>query len=316
MSPLFNSQSGSISPNWAIVEEPTTAAFLRKYGSRVGALLQAARLHNAIALAAVGFAGVYAADPTIAAASALVYFLFWTLLGTGIYLINDACDVDADLVNKPWKPLPNGRISFRVVLSFGVVATAFGAVGAALSAQWLLSSPAWIAWTATCTAAGLGVLYSTWIKKNCSVAANLIISGNVAIVALVPFTALGRWDDVFFAGVPVYVFGLLAREYLKDAEDAAADQIAGRRTFAVVYGARRVATVSRTILILTLTWCVAMLASGAEPWEISKYLAFLLCGGVALRLLYGETSSDVAKAQRWLKPALLFFLLFDLLRWV
>lgn len=299
--------------NRVIVEEPTTAAFLRKYGSWPAALLQAARLHNAIALAALKSRHLRRwALPVLAA---LVYFLFWTFLGTGIYLINDACDIDADLVNKPWKPLPNGRISLRVVFSCGVVATAFGAVGAALSAQLLLSSPAWIAWTATCTAAGLGVLYSTWIKRNCPVTANLIISGYVAIVALVPFSAPGHWDEVFIAGVPVYVFGLLAREYLKDIEDIPADQVAGRRTFAVVYGARRVATVSRTILILTLAWCVAMLAQGAEPWEITKYLAFLLCGGIALVHLCGEpTPSAVAKAQRWLKPALLFFLLFDLLR--
>lgn len=298
-----------------IVAQPTIAALLSKSRSQLLALLQAGRIHNSIALAAVGAASLYAARPNAVGLLSLAYVASWVGMFLGIYLVNDVCDARIDAANKPWKPIPAGRISPRLATSVGIVLLVLGMTGVLLVGTRLLSAAPIIIFLAVASAAVLGITYSTWIKRNCPFAANCVIVGIVAICGLLPAT-YEAGSLTFLRGLPVYVFGLLGREYLKDIEDEQADLIGGRHTLPIVYGRKRAAIMAWTILLLTLAWSVWQMAilRGVPLIEFMKYLVFSVCCIQALRIaLMRHDPVSCGQAQSWLKPGLLGFLALDLM---
>lgn len=145
-------------------------------------------------------------------------------------LINDYFDAEIDVVNKPRRPIPSGRLSRPYALGLYAAGTA------AISGAMVLSLPGAIlammlSWEA------LLFVYAAWGKR-------VAILGNVLIAAVCAsaFTAgamiTGDYEAVVFPAAFAFVF-VMGRELVKGAEDVAGDERAGARTLAVRWGGER-----------------------------------------------------------------------------
>ncbi len=112
---------------------------------------------NLLVFAALLFAQK-ATDPT-AVIEAVEAFLVFCLLAGGVYIINDALDVEQDRLDpiKRNRPLAGGRLSLPGAVSCAVVLVVLGLVGAYLAAGTLLLKVA-LAYV------GINLLYSGFLK--------------------------------------------------------------------------------------------------------------------------------------------------------
>jgi len=107
---------------------------VEKRPSRLAALVRTARprqwAKNVLVFAAPGAAGVLATRHAILASAGA--FAVFCALASGIYLLNDAFDVDADRLHpvKSQRPVAAGTISVGMARAAGVVLLAVGMVGA------------------------------------------------------------------------------------------------------------------------------------------------------------------------------------------
>jgi geranylgeranylglycerol-phosphate geranylgeranyltransferase len=140
--------------------------------------------------------------------------------------INDFFDVEADRVNKPYRPLPKGEIPRLFALPFSILLFAAGV----LLSLWIKPLSILVA-TAACA---LLVVYSSFLKKR-------LIWGNLAVSSL---SALA----FFYGGIATEDFRLslipagfallfhLGREILKDVEDLKGDSSCGASTVPIELG--------------------------------------------------------------------------------
>jgi len=259
---------------------------------------------------------LYASHGHVHQGAAVGYIVSWTMIFFGIYLFNDVYDLPIDKINKPWKPIPRNWVSPGSALRIAIASLGVGSLGVTVTAQSMFLAPLWSIVSAVGFVDVLGVGYSIWIKRNCPVAANTVIVGVVAICGLLPssFDASGM---LFLRGLPVYVLGLLSREYFKDIEDEWADLRGGaRRTLPIVYGRERAASVAWVLLAGSVVWAVVQAVSfyGVSSVAVAKYASFVVFSGMAICVADGSASAESSgRVQRWQKVGLLVFLLIDLM---
>lgn len=156
--------------------------------------------------------------------------------------LNDAVDREADAVNRPARPIPSGRVTPRAARLAALVLYA-GALSLAipLGPRALALVSSWVVLTA---------LYSCFAK-------GVPVVGNVlaALVAASPFVLGGLTQGkVLLSLVPFALAFIvhLAREAVKDAEDAEGDARVGVRTLAVARGAGASLVMARVSIALAM----------------------------------------------------------------
>ena len=234
-----------------------SAGVQRNYGlaARLLAVAEVTRLHNvAVTLVTTlaGFALTYSLAGLGGLVEALLSPLYWAsaavvaLVAAGGYAINDYYDAPIDAVDKPWRPIPSGRLSPATVrlLSYTLMAA-----GVALAVAALGPLPA-------AYAAAVALLlneYSRWIKRT-GLPGNLVVAFNSASTivygGLAVAVALSRPELLAPVAVPaLYAFLLvLAREVVKGIEDYEGDRLGGVRTLAVPMGVGPAARVAAALL--------------------------------------------------------------------
>lgn len=137
--------------------EPTNLSLIRQ---RRFAIVQELRpkqwAKNLIIFFPLLFSGKFSSTPLIS--DALVCFVSFCLISSGMYVLNDVIDVEADRTHptKRFRPIANGAVSVRLALVVGVVCMVAGLVGA----YWLRPSL-----TLVCLSyVLLNVLYTTILK--------------------------------------------------------------------------------------------------------------------------------------------------------
>ncbi len=231
-------------------------------------------LNAALAAAAVLVGAVAAARPVDWSAAAL---------GAGSAVaascaanaLNDAVDVMSDTVNRPRRPVVSGRVSPRAAVWSGIALFAASAVLAApLGGHALALVAAW---------ALLTTLYSLALK-GVPVVGNLIVAAVAASPLLMGGLTQGLTTAVRTAGrsaahamqgvepdlairrlVVMFLLAALvhlARELVKDAEDAAGDSLARKRTLAVAFGPAAALAGSRVVIVVVMWAAVAPYALG------------------------------------------------------
>ncbi len=162
------------------------------------------------------------------------------ILGAGNAL-NDYCDLTADIINRPHRVLPSGRIkpSSAKNLSIGLFITGF--IAAAFVSRFHLAL--------SVLAILMLFLYDFFVKKY-PLVGNLVIailSSTLLIFAAGPFPNL---LVLFAAG---YAFLLhLAREIIKDIQDYTGDIIAGVKSLPIVWGIKKSAVLTSGLLFAFL----------------------------------------------------------------
>jgi geranylgeranylglycerol-phosphate geranylgeranyltransferase len=197
--------------------------------------------------------------------------------------LNDRLDVASDVINRPGRPVPSGRLT-RAAAS--TTACVFGAASIALAAligpRAVALALSWLVLTA---------LYSVTLK-------GVPLAGNatVALVASTPFLMGGfSQDKHLLAIVPCALAFLvhLAREIVKDVEDVEGDEAAGARTFAVRRGDAASFAVVRGVLMTLIALSALPFVFGIYGWGYAGVLAVI--DAVLVWLMLSMEANSVSK---------------------
>ncbi len=179
--------------------------------------------------------------------------------------LNDYLDLEIDIVNRPDRPLPSGRISKRTaaiaITVTGLISFAsifFAAVIASgmtddLS-EWYPTIAIWF----LALALLLNYEDDRWLLglKNRGLPGNLSISLSVGLVVL--FGAAGVFDPLNHRAVALFIIGTLynfAREIIKDVEDMDGDE--GRTSYAMSAGPAKARTLAWSLILLSMIALIA-----------------------------------------------------------
>ncbi|MCD6428523.1 MAG: geranylgeranylglycerol-phosphate geranylgeranyltransferase [Desulfurococcales archaeon] len=223
-------------------------ASLRK---KVRAYLQLVRLHNLIAtvvttligyLAVVVSLGRYGLSPAIPLSTVV-------LVAAGGYAINDYFDVEVDLVNKPYRPIPSGIVSRKEALVLSIILMV---AGVSLS---IISGP--VSFIFASLNALLLVMYSYKIKE-LGILGNVVVSFEGAASIIYGGLALAEYEGalsyVTYTSIPaLYAFLLLlSREVVKTIEDYVADAVRDVKSLPRVIGLSKSAAIAVILLALVI----------------------------------------------------------------
>ena len=226
------------------------------------------------------------------------------LVAAGGYVINDYFDYEVDKLNKPYRPIPSGRVSREEALT---LALALFVGGVALS---LLPGP--VSFAYAFLNAVLMFMYSYKIKElgllgNITVAfsgASTIIYGGLAVAEHA--AAIG---SVVRAAVPsLYAFLLLlGREIVKTIEDVEADAARGVKSLPRILGVHEAAKVASGILlsVVALSLLPLLMGYGMVYAALAGVTDALIIVSVKEVLLGRDKIAASSKARSLLKLALL-----------
>ena len=194
------------------------------------------------------------------------------LLLSGGNALNDFCDVEADKVNRPSRPIPSGRVKRRSALVFSVALFVIG-TGLGLFVNWT-------AFAITCAVSAFLVLYTLALRR-------LLLVGNLVVSMLTGLTfvsggvAVGAVGGAVIPAVFAFLF-TAGREVIKDIQDVTGDDIGGLSSLAIKLGQRRAMYVSFVFLALVIV-------ASPLPYLLNVYsIYYLICVvlGVDLVLIY------------------------------
>ena len=232
-----------------------------------------------LAAAGVIAGGWIAAGMPIATRALLLAAVSGAALGAAGNAVNDLNDLAADRINHPARPLVRGSLSRGTALATVAIAAIIGLGAAAAASGAQLGSGA--------AALAVMIAYSPLLKRHGW-------PGNVAVAAI---AGLPLWYGALAAGrpgagaVPWIIGGWLhlAREVVKDVEDVAGDQAAGRRTIAVRHGVATALRVARGLIVTFVALALVLPFAAGFGWAyyVVAVPAFALVGAAARRLAQG-----------------------------
>lgn len=217
---------------------------------KVAAYVELVRPHNILAVALSTILGYSVASRALGVPPNLVDLLMAcsvvTLVAAGGYAINDYFDYKVDLINKPYRPIPSGRVTLGEVLRFSI---ALGVVGVALSTYFGVLSLLYVSLNSL-----LVYTYSAKIKET-GFLGNVVVSleGAATIVygSLVVYLRTGTAEALLASLVPASIAFtlLLGREVVKTIEDYYADAERNVRSLPRTIGLKASAVVASVILL-------------------------------------------------------------------
>jgi geranylgeranylglycerol-phosphate geranylgeranyltransferase len=194
-----------------------------------------------------------------------------SLISAGGYVINDFFDLETDRINKPSRPLPEGKVKAKSALIFSLILFLTGLLLSLLIKK--------IAFIVALTAVVLLVLYSFKLKR-APLVGNLLVSF-VCGLAFVYGGMVAR--DFRLSLIPAgfaFLFHL-GREILKDVEDVRGDLSVRAQTIPIAWG------VNLSLLLTTFVFS-GLIFLTIVPYYLNLfpllYLALVI--GLDLLLLY------------------------------
>jgi geranylgeranylglycerol-phosphate geranylgeranyltransferase len=215
------------------------------------------------------------------------------------YALNDLLDIGIDRINRPRRPLPSHQISPPTVIAYLIVMVLVG-LGAGLAIAWqiLLYLLAVLI---------LIVLYDA-VTKRLGFPGNLTVALLTSSALIAGPIALGLAIDNLWAPLCLAFLLNLAREILKDIEDAPGDKSAGVKSLALLLGINNSSWIAVILALATVP--IAVIYGINEGFHLHFWL--ILTAGliipilIALIPILGQGGSKAAgTAQRVLKFAML-----------
>lgn len=163
------------------------------------------------------------------------------IAGAG-YVINDVFDAEIDKVNKPYRPIPSGKISAKRARTLALILFSIGII-----LSFILNFYAVFISIITSV---LLYLYASHLKKS-GLWGNLIVALTTALS--IYYGSIAAEQGYLITLVPfAFSFMLtLGREIIKGIEDFEGDRLHGVKTLAVRFGIRTTWKISALLLILT-----------------------------------------------------------------
>ncbi|MFO7889622.1 MAG: UbiA family prenyltransferase [bacterium] len=198
------------------------------------------------------------------------------LICAGGNSINDYFDIDIDIVNKPFRPLPSGILSATQALIFSLSLFISGFI-----VSFFINVTCIIIAGITSV---LLYLYSSKLKRT-------VLFGNaaVAFISGLAFVyggvAVGNISKALIVGIFALLYHF-AREIIKDIEDTKGDSYVGSRSFPILYG-------DTAALLLTSMILILLIGITIIPYLLdifSLYYLIIVVAGVDMFLIYAMVS--------------------------
>ncbi|MFB6120626.1 MAG: geranylgeranylglycerol-phosphate geranylgeranyltransferase [Halobacteriaceae archaeon] len=256
----------------------------------VAGLIELTRPGNSVLAGGLTFVGAFvaggASDAPVAVATAVAATVVATAAGMAI---NDYFDRDVDRINNPERPIPRGAVSARGALAFSVVLF-LSAVVLAVTLPALAIAIAGVNLMAL-------VAYTELFKGLPGVGNAVVayLGGSTFLFGAAAARALGPAPVVLFL---LAALSTLAREIIKDVEDAPGDRAEGLRTLPIVVGERRALWLAAALLVV---------AVAASPLPYLRgtlgpaYLALVVPADVLMLSAMGLSFSDPGRGHVRLK---------------
>ncbi len=279
--------------------------------AKLAAYMELVRIHNVLIASLTTLIGYYACmKATLGSLKPIdiPLLLACTVVGlvaAGGYAVNDYYDVDIDRVNKPWRPIPSGRIAPRSAHTLSIVLMVAGC---------LLSTLLGLAPLLYAVAASILLYLYAYKLKRAGLPGNFVVafnSGSAILYGSIAYASLRHaWNHIMAGLLPfTYAFLLvLGREFVKGIEDYEGDRLGGARTLAVLLGPRRALYISLAVLLL-----VVFLSP--LPWLYGYYsLSYLvlalvvdalILASIVVMLASKDLTRSAAKARSILKASFL-----------
>jgi geranylgeranylglycerol-phosphate geranylgeranyltransferase len=192
--------------------------------------------------------------------------------------INDVLDVSADMLAKPNRPLPAGRLTARAAWTISA-ATALAAVilAAPLGGYAVL----WVIVLLT-----IAFLYS-YRAKDTMLLGNAVVALCASSPVLFGALVAGRAGDLAWIGASISLMFMLAYETLKTIADLDTDAASGIRTFAARVGLRPAVLLLRALIGLVTLTAVAAAIVCPHPgvYLLALFVTFALPAWSAIVVL-------------------------------
>lgn len=274
--------------------------------SRGLAYLQLFRLPNVFtALSDVAMGYVFAAWHGFSALQLAVLGLASGCLYTAGMVLNDAYDAEIDARERPWRPIPSGRVQRRIAFLIGyqllVVGCGLAYVAGSLSGTWLTGATSVVL-------AGAIIAYNAWLKS--TPLATLAMGSCRAFNILMAMSTVGEWSNVGWVlalGMGVYIAGITW--YSRSEATESKPLHLALATTVIVLG------------LITLGWTPVWDPSEAyftrrfpyanqlgERWLI---MWLLLGASIGYRCLWGVIEPSAARVQAAVKNTLLSLIVLD-----
>ncbi|MEM0015290.1 MAG: geranylgeranylglycerol-phosphate geranylgeranyltransferase [Zestosphaera sp.] len=251
---------------------------MTSFNEKITAYLELLRMHNvAVTLLTtlIGWLTVRVTAPSLGVESLMIPVLAVGLISSAGYVINDYFDVEVDRVNKPYRPIPSGRVSTHEALTLSIILFTAGGVSSLFAGPYTITFVVLNA---------LAVFLYSYRIKELGLIGNVVVSleGAFTIVlgALTPSELLNNLSLVKASLMPaLYAFTLLlAREIVKTIEDLKADEVRDVKSLPRIAGVR-VASLTATVLLLFIV-CISPLPYLAGYGHL--YLALALTTDVLI----------------------------------
>ena len=161
-------------------------------------------------------------------------------------VINDCFDIEIDRVNKPFRPIPAGKVSQASARYFAIILFVFGA---------FLSI--FINWSTFVLAVviSFGLFYYSYRLKRTVLVGNLAVSFFSALALIYGSLSIDAWQGALIPASFAFLFHL-GREVIKDIEDREADSSVLAATLPVTFGVRTAQIVASIVfgLLIILTF--------------------------------------------------------------
>lgn len=178
--------------------------------------------------------------------------------------LNDFCDVEIDVVNKPQRPIPAGKIKRGDALTFSIILLGIGTCMGFL-----------INWTALLIAVCVSIclaLYAIRLKRT-PLAGNIVVGLLTALVFISGGVAVDALRGTFIPATFAFLF-TTAREIVKDIEDIEGDRKVEAKTVPVLWG-------ERAAMYIAFLFIAFVIIFSPIPYVIGyswRYLALVVLG--------------------------------------
>ena len=233
---------------------------------------------------------------------AMLAVFFETAAGN---VINDYFDYNFDLINKPERPIPSGRISLKAGRNYGYLLFLLGTICGFLI-SFLTSN--WIPFAIVLIADVVLYLYACKLKST-PLIGNLTVGFMTGFGFVFGGFAINN-PTIILTSIYLGFFAFVmttARELIKDIEDMEGDKSEGAKTLPILYGEKPTAILAVILIIIDCALCPLLYYNHIFGFYylIVIAIAVILFLYSAILIIRNQDRQTAGKASKYLKIGML-----------
>jgi geranylgeranylglycerol-phosphate geranylgeranyltransferase len=220
-------------------------------------------------------------------------------------VINDYFDYNIDLINKPERPIPSGRISLKAGRNYGYLLFLLGTICGFLI-SFLTSN--WIPFAIVLIADVVLYLYACKLKST-PLIGNLTVGFMTGFGFVFGGFAINN-PTIILTSIYLGFFAFVmttARELIKDIEDMEGDKSEGAKTLPILYGEKPTAILAVILIIIDCALCPLLYYNHIFGFYylIVIAIAVILFLYSAILIIRNQDRQTAGKASKYLKIGML-----------